>query len=148
METEDTLPDTPSDLILAALGDFVSLLTEPGYAVDMDIWHQPTTNVFDPGDEICKVCFAGAVMAKRLEVGEYKQPDPLHFSDKISNKLFALDCFRRGYAHSGLRCLGCLENPGKVPYYKYPIPEYGPENPHLFVEAMRGLTYELKECGF
>lgn len=144
METKDTLPDTPSDLILAALEDFMGLLTEPDYVIDLEIWHQPAVNVFNPDEEICKVCLAGAIMAKRLGVKKHEHSSPQRFPIETSHKLCALDYFHRGEVTKGLLSMG---NSGKAPYERYPIPEYDPENPHLFVEAMHQLAHELKACG-
>jgi hypothetical protein len=56
------LPSKMHKLLDVALKDLMSCARSPKYTIDMSEWH--TTYI-----DTCRVCMAGAVMAKSLEAG-------------------------------------------------------------------------------
>ena len=95
------LPDKPSDLIDLALRDLETVENSKKYLVDMGTWHQ-ANHSSDPWS-LCAVCFAGSVMAQSLGVVPDKNYLPADFPPFICCKLEALNSFRCGWIHEGLR---------------------------------------------
>ena len=91
------LPEKPSELIRVALEDMRATEQVPRYIINMDMWHFPAP------DGICEVCAAGAVMARRLGADPKASKDPADFGGETSKKLLALNLFRAGLVHNGLR---------------------------------------------
>ena len=56
------LPSKLSDVILIALEDLEKAEKSKEYEIDMDDWYKP--------NGVCKVCFAGAVMAQSEGLGK------------------------------------------------------------------------------
>lgn len=92
------LPDKPSDLIDMSLEDLTEVERDPDYQVCMDHWHVARS----PRRLPCLVCLAGAVIARRLDVSPDIYCNPAFFGAATRNKLYALDCFRRGDVAQGL----------------------------------------------
>lgn len=91
-DREVMLPAKLSDLILVALRDLARVERSRKYRVDMNVWHDR-----DPSDpKTCVVCLAGAVMAKTCGVAQHESARPSYFSDRICNRLRALDHLRTG----------------------------------------------------
>jgi hypothetical protein len=132
------LPSVPSQLIELALEDLEKVEKDDRYVVDMHVWHHSS-----PDDEWrCHVCLAGAVMAKSLDFAPYEcgdDPEDI-MSPNLSQKLEALDCFRRGNVDQGLKYMGIDT---LVCDYK-PVTPYGIE-PTLFKTRMREIVGLLKE---
>ena len=96
------LPDKPSELIRVALADLEKVEADPRYSVHMGDWHRSFGNY-------CAVCLAGSVMAMSLHLNP-EQTVEFHdsasgLSDADWDKLDALDDFRMGEVHAGLRTL-------------------------------------------
>lgn len=126
------LPEKPSELIMLALKDLVTVRDLPGYAIDMDYWHKPFKIL-----KICRVCFAGAVIAGTLKLSKHKNVWPGDFTMDTCDKLFALDEFRRGLIRKGLLSMGiAIDHPNLcLPKYK--------DDPEGFLMAMTDLANDL-----
>lgn len=87
----DSPPEKPSELILMALEDLEAVEKNPAYQVNMGEWH-----IKFGENSPCKVCFAGSVMASRLEVSLDSEVDPSDFPSPWAEMLRALNCLRVG----------------------------------------------------
>jgi hypothetical protein len=135
------LPNKPSKLIRAALEDLAACEADPRYKVTMKAcWHTPV-------DGKCKVCLAGAVMAKRLYAPSDRDITTLNYAydPHTRKRLLALDDFRSGNIRAGLNhCLIPVEF--KFPD-RLPIPDYNKKRPHIFHTAMSALADLLEVNG-
>lgn len=122
-ESVGRLPDLPSELLLVALTDLEWIETHPesGYRVDMGQWHTAGVD----GYSGCRVCFAGAVMARRLDAPMHTSY-PGEFDDDTARKLSALDLFRKGAISVGLYRLGLDDTALATTYATYAaeFPDY------------------------
>lgn len=153
-----TLPTKPSELLALAIGDYKKVLTDPNYIVDMDVWHTPV------GD-LCRVCLAGAVMAKSCKTGLTDVAGPTDYGSEIQRPLRALNDFRVGRIVDGFSYLGLYTNKdmafarrlqrrcntralgdGYISDYPLP-PTLGESNPVVFIEYMERLVVSFKEGG-
>jgi hypothetical protein len=94
------LPDKLSDLIQMALGDLMKVEQNGNYEIDMNSWHMPRPN------NLCRVCMAGAVLARFLKPDEYcSSPEGMFDRDTLL-KLLAIDLVRVGCLRTAAACLG------------------------------------------
>ena len=114
----NTLPDTPGALLRDAVVALEECEDDPRYAIDMEAIHHYKT-IWD----LCLVCLAGAVMAKRLGCDRL---DSLTWFRHDENgwpafQLLALEEFRNGSVASGLLHLGVEDStiPSHFPVTKY-----------------------------
>lgn len=94
IKSKAKLPDKLSELILVALEDLQVVISDDRYTVDLDDWHSP-----DIGDEhgTCYVCFAGAVIARRLSPAQAAEViEPNDYDEHTKYRLHALNEVRRG----------------------------------------------------
>ena len=137
-----TLPDKPSELIRLALRDLFYVAYDPDYAINMNYFH---TGCLDPAwDGKCQVCFAGAVMAKTLNVPVDRHAIPEDFDDDTNYKLDALDSFRDGLIDMGLDVLGLrtpegMESARDIEVFR--------DNPMQFHDDMESLANDLEGYG-
>jgi len=134
------LPKKPSALVKLALSDLNRVERSKGYTVDMKRFHS--------GGRTCRVCFAGAVMAKSLGLAKNETWLPGDFDREVRSALWALDALRSGEVGEALEELeieGHLnENDEcdldrKVTPYKV--------SPADFRADMRELVRDLEEVG-
>jgi len=122
-------PSLPSELLTLALRDLSWVEEHPTYTISMGSW------VWN-----CKVCFAGAVMARRFKI-----PDglcgPALFTKEWKNAFWALDCFRQGYITSGLCHLDIKRAFNRVHVCSYW------QGPASFKRSMRNLIILLRREG-
>lgn len=107
---KDTLPNKPSALIRLALADIKKVEADPDYKVDMGTWMFTRPGAVDA--DVCEVCFAGAVLAKRLNVPPPEASKQISLDEAVGegtldDKLSMLDCFRSGDIVEGL-----MQHPG------------------------------------
>ena len=135
------LPDTPSKLLALALVDLKLCEVDPRYKIQMEaIWHMGRGTK----ETHCKVCFAGAVMAKSLNASIDQLHVPGHFDGDTNNKLNALDSFRIGEIKEAFDVLGIekpMDLPDRVPYAVYEI------NKEAFLDKMLDLILLLEDHG-
>ena len=81
-----------SQWVRLALADIKKVENDDRYIVDMSSYHLPNSK--------CRVCFAGAVMAKTLKGGIEQLLEPVDFTER--DFLVALDWIRIGYIRSAL----------------------------------------------
>lgn len=132
-----TLPDKPSELIDLALHDLELCEKDPRYEIDMQDWHNPQGE-----NGRCAVCFAGATLAKSLDVTPSELKEPPDFDEDTEAKLGALNEFRTGDVQDGLDLMGIYLEPNldvEVVYYS--------TNPDGFKADMRKLANTLEEHG-
>ena len=101
---------TPSQLLLLALSDLRKVERDEHYKVNMGEWHKPNSH--------CSVCFAGAVMAKSMNLSRrvYAVPDDMDNS-LLSDRLNSLDAIRTGQVHDFVRMFyRCAANPYPTEY--------------------------------
>lgn len=97
MSDSNVLPDKPSALIRLALDDLEKVEKDGRYRVDMTQWH----GGWRPERDIpCRVCLAGAVMAKTLGTNLRASIVPRDSHDGY--KLRSLNDFREGRIEDGL----------------------------------------------
>lgn len=96
-------PKKLSEAIDLALEDLEIVEKSKDYEVDMNFWHGPT-GIHDDPDSVCRVCFAGAVMAVTHQV-PWSQKEYPDFSKQNSwpRVFFALDNIRDGRLTNALR---------------------------------------------
>jgi ribosomal protein S27AE len=112
MNTQVRLPDLPSVLLRLALEDLEKVENDKRYEVDMNVWVQRE-------QDICYVCFAGAVMAETLDATEEDIFGWGTCTDKDAySKLLALDRFRTGNIDGAYRELG-RHKPDSIPLYAF-----------------------------
>jgi hypothetical protein len=131
------LPDIASQLILLALHDLELTEADPEYEVVMEEWHAPSFGY-------CAVCFAGAVMAKSLGAVPHVGISPSAYPDD-NHKLHALDYFREGSVHDGMRQMG-FKGVCPVEDFEFDITTYS-EDPEYFKADMRNLAKRLERHG-
>ncbi len=134
------LPDKPSELIRVALADLEKCEKDPGYKIEMDVWHEPRSE----GGK-CEVCLAGSVMAKTLSVDRIMDADPSEFPEAVHLKLCALDSFRCGEVTEAF--LGMRIGDGIRQISDREIKPYS-LNPAQFKEDMNRLADELEAAGY
>ena len=146
IKNKEKLSDTPSQLILDALTDLRKCEADPNYAINMGIWHSGTE-----GNEICKVCLAGAVLAKTIEwdINEYSVCSEKDFEDdkELADKMIALDYFRTGEIHGALCYLDMDQKyfEDKIEEFRK-IPDYHDDR-EGFYEEMVNLASDLQALG-
>lgn len=104
------LSSVPSVLITQAMEDLELAEKNPKYEIAMGQWHHPKHfgQHATAKDNPCQVCLAGAVMAFSLEMSIDENIVPGQFAFETQGKLRALDAFRMGMIHEGLREM-CIE---------------------------------------
>ena len=106
MTRTDTLPEKLSDLIRVAITDMEKIDSKPHlYRVDMGEWHKRE----DHG--ICKVCFAGAVMAETLHTPHHRTVNFHHFPHPLKMKFGALDQIKDGDVEMSLWYMSRAKDP-------------------------------------
>lgn len=119
---KEELSMAPSVAILQGLEDMRECVKDPRYEIDMDVYHRPKWTRNPRRFAGCTVCLAGSSMAKRYETSPRKTLHPLDMSRRTYKILEALDCFRIGDVHEGLKWLG-IEPPLAVPE-QYNVVQY------------------------
>lgn len=135
-----TLPEKMSDLIRVALKDMALCEADPCYAIHMMDWHTPSKGV-------CKVCLAGAVMAKTLEVSVEGRFVPSYFKETPDNrhKLYALNDLRIGDVEGAMRSMHLPEWDDYLHLDREIVPFQ--DNADLFYNQMFELAQDLEEAG-
>jgi len=142
------LPTVPSALIRLALKDLKAVEKMEEYSVNMATWHDKNNG------EYCEVCFAGAVMARTLEVSIDSAASPsgvqnrvtAYFPQTTNGKLDALDDFREGNCEAGFTGMRLDSHKG-VKFNRH-VPLYNIDDPKQFHDAMRKLARDLKKAGY
>lgn len=126
------LPEKPSELIMLALKDLVTVRDLPGYAIDMGFFHCPA-------NDITYVNLVGAVIANTLKLPKNSEANPSYFRPNgyIVDRLIALTFFSIGAVR-----LGCWEMYVKDVLDNRAIPKYR-DNPEGFLMAMTDLANDL-----
>lgn len=138
------LPNKMSELILLALRDLKKIEKLKSYEVDMREWHTAPEDTYGESTK-CQVCFAGSVISRTLKMPKNKTVDMSMFSNKMSNKFYALDSLRQGYVGSAYRALGIDSDAmhgmdRRITPYSY--------DSKKFKEEMYQLAQDLKKEGF
>lgn len=115
------LPDKLSDLLELAVTDAEAIEKTPGYVLDMNEWHKPNGN--------CRVCMAGAVIARTLGVAPTLEANPNNMEDPRQGQLFAIDSMRTGDFCQAARDID-VDLPGAV---DAKLAEFADEYEDLFV---------------
>ncbi len=133
------LPSKLSSLILVALKDLEEVEGDERYKVKMLAWHDVYGNK-------CEVCLAGAVMAHLPGINRrcIYSPEIFRIRDRpaVAQKLFALDCLRRGVVSYAMKLMNL---PECIAFDRRIIPYQ--ENRDQFFADMRALAKDLKEAG-
>lgn len=146
------LPDKPSALIRLAIADMKSCAEDSDYELNMNQWHLPSyRGSLSEGNavDVCKVCMAGAVMAKSLKVNSSREATPRYFGESDTRKkLSALDNFRCGELRSGVRRM-CTEAECELlpqgMYYKF-VNNFH-TGPTAFYNTMNGFADNFETVG-
>lgn len=102
MKAKNVLPDLPSEILMVALEDLITVENNPKFKIDMGTWYNPGRYRSDR----CLVCHAGAVMACRLDFDKSCETEPDELNNKsITAKLEFINRVRVGYIHDGLETL-------------------------------------------
>lgn len=88
-ETPDTLPHTLWELLAVAKADAIAVAQDSRYTLAMGAWHIPT-------DSGCRVCLAGAVMARSLHAPRDLNINPGKYGGALDGKLSAINSVRMG----------------------------------------------------
>ena len=112
IDAETFLRARPSQKIRLAVADLEMIERSPHYEIDMETWHTPSA-----GNNACRVCLAGAVMANRHRIQPYQTyvgpfvadgPNEFACGDLWDGLFGALDEFRTGYVESFLTMEGSM----------------------------------------
>lgn len=137
------LPNKLSALIRIALHDLTLVENNRSFKIDMKHYLWVDEN------EICNVCFAGAVMVKTLHVEATPYEDPGYNFGKLSAgnqaKMDALDCARTGEVDMAISLT--TKNSRHVRWPEEKIVEYD-EDPDLFKSQMADLADRLEAHGY
>jgi hypothetical protein len=147
MKTKESkkLPDKASELIRLAVADLKAAEKSKEYLVDMGYWHLPDVRCSD-NRERCLVCFAGAVMARTMNIPPRSHVDPYAFPTEEKKKLLALDNFRSGYVKLGLQELLGWENTPITGIGFVDVTDYE-ANPDQFKAEMLAMARGLARVG-
>lgn len=128
------LPDNPSKLIRLAIHDLTLCEKSSKYRIHMGTWH----SIGSGG--VCRVCLAGAVMAKSLKIPIEKTIGAFELDERDTKlKIIALDDLRTG----DVCCVNWWrEVPINLPEDRE-IVEYS-EDPKLFKEQMLQLASDFE----
>ena len=138
--TKGRLPALPRKLwklAQVAYDDLQAVRRSPSYIVGMHRWHMPG---LVPGT--CKVCLAGAVMAKTLRAPKNLMLNPSDYPPATYRKLLALDNVRGGDIGAACSKLGITTLPSHLHWWRMPMYEYEPTG---FMSALKSLIAELKK---
>ena len=158
LKLKKELPNKLSELIEVAIKDLGKAEKSPSYKIDMGSWHDLSVV-----DDLCYVCFAGGIIAARVESDEghrFINPDDFG-SQEIADKFESLDLVRgyniavavrifKGYYNYGVfeKLLNISEKLEKEILPK--IKEYTEykDDPKQFKKNMRIIAKELKLKGY
>ena len=147
---EVKLPDRPSALIRLAMRDLDEVEADPHYEIDMMEWH---TGILKGdkkfGDLPCRVCLAGAVMAKTLGQDVEVDARPDHsdgFTPEEVAKLFALNYFREGNVTKALDEMPTWIEFEHLAHLNREVVEYA-DDPEMFHEKMLEIADDLEQEG-
>lgn len=84
-------------ILRRAVEDAIAVEKMEGYRLNMGVWHMP--------NGVCKVCMAGAVMVKTLDVDRNCKSDPNDFGSDIEMKLYAINRLRMGGVKEAFHCI-------------------------------------------
>lgn len=146
------LPTKLSALILVALHDLEEVEKDKRYVVNMDKWHTPVRywkprTAYQPLTpvNVCHVCFAGSVMARRDSLKPQMNAFPENFSRTVQKRLLALNSVRTGAVASALEDMGVtyklprsLTYVNVVPYERDTV---------LFKQDMQSIAERLAKRG-
>lgn len=117
-------PKKLSTAMRLALNDLAKVAKDKRYVIDMKSWHTPYLH-----DRKCRVCFAGAVMAKTCGFNPERDFYLFESIDKGWDRIFdALDSISVGRVHVALYEMGrnidkiydnnpdFIDNPSVIPY--------------------------------
>lgn len=150
------LGSLPSIAILQALADLEAAEKNPKLLIDLSIWHDPlplSAKVVERRRQhkpkaVCSVCFAGVVMARPAGQPLDRTLNYGSFDAPLSNRLNALDDFRRGEIATGLRAWGYDDAYVRVHApFDVAVPGYD-ESKVRFKAAMRKMAKDLAAKGF
>ena len=139
-------PTKLSAAIHMALEDQLAVEKDPLVEINMGSWHDPQGEFYK-----CSVCFAGAVMHQRFELGPNDKAEPDYFAEDWFRVFKALDAVRRGGVGMALRYINpygdikCWVDACKISMTR-PFPKYS-ENREKFREEMRSIAKQLEEMG-
>lgn len=142
---EKKLPAKLSDVIRVGVADLIAVeRLKKTYTVNMKVYHRPYDDLDDLNNK-CSVCFAGAVMARTLEIDSSERIDHTEdFSTYNAVRLDALDILRGGEIDSALGYLnrplpfGLKDTVEVVNYH---------DDPTLFKKQMRQIADLLSLFG-
>mgnify|MGYP006107349089 CR=1 FL=1 len=112
MKEEIRLPEKLSDYIKLALKDEKKVFDSPLYEMDMETYHSKTET-----NGLCRVCFAGAVIAGTLKTPHQNYAAPTNFDIHTRTRLRALDEIRRGRISMALDQIDIPEEMHPEPYF-------------------------------
>jgi hypothetical protein len=149
MKTENfvkkRLSDKLSEAILQALEDLEMVIKDPKYTIDFGSWHDPVSienGQFLPDSKKCSVCFAGSVMAKRLNADYEYETSPSDFPEH-QDMLYALDRARSGDVRTALHKLGYKDFPEEIEKFNINQVDY-----EEFVKDMKRISKLLAKHGY
>ncbi len=98
---ESKLPNKIWQLLDLAIKDFTFVVQNPYYRINMDFYHTPNLR-----KNVCKVCFAGSVMAGTCKVPINEEMEPYDIDGNDQELFYALDNIRSGDLESVVRDYG------------------------------------------
>lgn len=133
------LPKVASELIRLALCDLERAEASPLHKIDMDTWHTPEE------EDVCAVCFAGAVLAFSLGEDPGDEVGPANYTGHTARALVALNDFRNGHPRSGLDVMAVTYERETVSRTRI-VPRYLVDKDG-FKHAMHSLANDLEGVG-
>ena len=130
----------PSEIIHVALHDLKLCEVDPGYVINMNVWHDPLNETYQ-----CAVCLTGAVIAQTLGTVPHKYAAPEHFSGKQACALFMLDRMRQGFVGRALK-MSDIRDPKVFELDRIMTPYY--QNRTQFEIDLLDLADDLADMGY
>ncbi len=135
-----------------ALKDLIMTERSKKYKINMNKFHGPIIDYTGSEERetgVCRVCFAGALMAGTLQTPQNLDVNPDDFGKYASEKLHALDIIRCGSLHGALESFGVsLDKMEKLDIPEYVrVASYSYDGPKEFKKDIRKVIKLLESKG-
>lgn len=141
----------PNEQLRCALHDLKRVSWDPNYAIDMDVWHEPSDSA-----NWCAVCFAGSVLAKTIGVSRLTDLSDgffgLHrnvlYDRELELTMIALDAARIGTWSRALDIWPVDDKGREALACRLPVPPPYDDDPNGFVQALAEAADILEGAGY
>lgn len=131
------------ELMALAVQDLESVIPADMYRVQMSDWHAPLETA--TGNRVCRVCLAGAVMARSLGASPDQYALPKYYPQKTERALRAIDEFRGGNIRRAFKLRRMTWSGAE----HWDMPIFDDREPQEYINKMWQIVAKLRdeECG-